>query len=43
MSAFSYVKWIEAAGAQVVPIVITTDDDVDLTEYFKEVRLARQS
>jgi len=35
--AASYVKWLEAAGAQVVPIIISIDDDEDLTEYFQEV------
>ena len=33
----SYVKWLEAAGAQVVPVIISIDDNEDLTEYFKEV------
>jgi len=32
----SYVKWIEAAGARVVPVIISVHDD-DLTEYFREV------
>jgi len=35
--AASYVKWLEAAGAQVVPIIISIDDNEDLTEYFQEV------
>ena len=35
----SYVKWLEAAGAQVVPVIISIDDDEDLTEYFQEVIL----
>ena len=35
----SYVKWLEAAGAQVVPVIISVDDDEDLTEYFQEVIL----
>jgi len=34
--AASYVKWIEAAGAQVVPVIVDTGSE-DLTEYFKEV------
>lgn len=33
----SYVKWLEAAGAQVVPIIISIDDSEDLTAYFQEV------
>ena len=33
----SYVKWLEAAGAQVVPVIISIDDNEDLTEYFQEV------
>ena len=35
----SYVKWLEAAGAQVVPVIISVDDNEDLTEYFQEVIL----
>ena len=35
----SYVKWLEAAGAQVVPVIISIDDNEDLTEYFQEVIL----
>jgi len=35
--AASYVKWLEAAGAQVVPVIISIDDNEDLTEYFQEV------
>ena len=31
------MKWLEAAGAQVVPIIISIDDNEDLTEYFQEV------
>ena len=31
------MKWLEAAGAQVVPVIISIDDNEDLTEYFKEV------
>merc|ERR1712112_363229 len=30
-------KWLEAAGAQVVPVIISIDDNEDLTEYFQEV------
>merc|ERR1712130_322512 len=33
--AASYVKWLEAAGAQVVPVIISIDDNEDLTEYFQ--------
>ena len=36
-NCYSYVKWLEAAGAQVVPVIISIDDNEDLTEYFKEV------
>merc|ERR1719228_2905166 len=32
----SYVKWIEAAGARVVPVIINIEDE-DFTEYFEEV------
>jgi len=36
--AASYVKWIEAAGARVVPVIAAVpSDSEDLTEYFKEV------
>ena len=31
------MKWLEAAGAQVVPIIISIDDNEDMTEYFQEV------
>ena len=31
------MKWLEAAGAQVVPVIISIDDNEDLTEYFQEV------
>ena len=31
------MKWLEAAGAQVVPIIISIDDSEDLSAYFQEV------
>ena len=33
----SYVKWLEAAGARVVPVLVDTSGGLDQTDYFKEV------
>ena len=33
----SYVKWLEAAGAQVVPVLVDTSGGLDQSDYFKEV------
>ena len=33
----SYVKWLEAAGARVVPVLVDTSGGLDQSDYFKEV------